>query len=1304
MLLFQTSLCFPANQERYLHFTEVDGLPRNIVNCLAKDQYGYVWIGTNNGIARFDGMNFKSYDELRDEGITSLLCDSNHSLWAGTYHGLYKYNPVTDFFELVVSGYISQLSEDRGNIYFLMMLDIYQINGTKIDVLVHVDDISSFCFSDEGLWVSKNNDGVSLFDREGNFSRVKASFLKNLRVAQVSRVDDELFAGLFDGQLYAISKEYETRKIELNNHYYIKAFKKVENQVWVATDGNGIFILDQELKLVKKLDRNESSPSSINSNSIYDILIGENNEIWLASYGAGLTCILPDNQLFQNILPEKGNENSLVTNEGVSVFVKDPYVYFGTNYGLSKWNKNLNLFKNLSSKRLQEELKGTKVTAVCTDSKNTVWIATYDGLLGHYSSDFNLLKTYHPCSQLPDEMQQIIDIKEVSKENLAILTQFHSQILLNFNKSSGQTNVFELYNKGSNNTYCVLNTLRVNQKGELLAAISYLGLFHVNWKDNVLENRLSDMNSKLNCTVTDFYNDKKGNYWITSSTDGLILASPDGKIIRKWSEKDGLPSNSMIRVESTDDRYLWISTISGICRFDTRTLKVLNFNHRDGLPANEFKDRVSATINDGRIIFGSLAGFTIINPSKVELVSSHPEVVISDITFQNQSIRHPGGKQIINQPLEETKKITLPFDKNSFSIHYFTKNKSFSQYHNYEYRLVGLEDNWNYQGETNLTTYSNLSPGKYVFEIKNADKSQSEITTKLTIIIKPPWYFAWYAYLFYIILFFTILYLSIYNFLKKFELLKEKEIAEIEIRKEQELTEKKLAFFTNVSHDLKTPLTLIDAPLTDLLKRENLDQEEIEKLNIIRRNSKRLYKLITDLLDFRIIAQKQSILEIKETNINYLITEIAETFIEECKNKSVNLKSNVQEDLIGFIDAQKLEKVLWNLLSNALKFTSQGGHILISADEFFNNEIRHLKLVVQDNGIGITKEDQNKIFDRFYQVHNSRNENREGTGIGLSIVKELIEFHKGKIEVNSESGQGTTFSINIPIDETAYEEKEFAPSFINHELEKDTEVKSIPVDYQNIHYNLQKLLIVEDNHELRNYLAKHFEKFYKVHTAEDGLTGLQLAQEKSPDIIITDVQMPNMNGYEFCKAIRQNFEISHIPVVMLTANNTTEQQIEGLSIGADLYITKPFDISLLDAQIISILENRKSLRKKFKGIEPVLENEESLPQRDIDFINSLKLFIEENIMNPNLNVKLLAEYHAVSLAQLHRKIKALTDTTPNNIIKSIRLKIAHKLIKEDGLRVSEAAYQTGFSDPNYFARCYKIEFGENPSQINLPRT
>ena len=984
-------------------------------------------------------------------------------------------------------------------------------------------------------------------------------------------------------------------------------------------------------------------------------------------------------------------------NEGVSVFVNEPKIYFGTNYGLSEWNINANQYKNIQSNQLQKELNGTKVTAICVDTDNAVWLGTYDGLLGKYNSNLTLEKAYHPCSKQANEMQQIVGIKEVSQNNLVLLTQFHSQILLNFNKTTETASIFELYYKGSNVTYCLLNSLRSNQQGELLAVISNLGLYHVNWHDNVIENKLQELNAQLKSTITDFYHDQNGNYWITSSTDGLFCISADGSTIKKWTEKDGLPSNVLVRIESTDDRYLWISTISGICRFDTESDEILNFNHRDGLPANEFHDRVSAKLNDGRVVFGSLAGFTLIDPSKVNADSIPTEVVISDITFQNQSIRSPHGTQYLTKALEETEKIVLPYNMNSFTIHFFTKNKSFSKYNNYEYRLVGLEENWNYQGETNFTTYTNLSPGTYTFEIKSADKSQPDVITNLTIKIEAPWYLSLYAYLFYIVLFFIILYLSIYAFLKRFELLKQKEISEYKLQKEHELTEKKLEFFTNISHDLKTPLTLISAPVIDLLQSENLSQEQLNKLTIVIRNSKRLYKLITDLLDFRKITQNQFNLEVKETDVSALITDCYEAFVEECKNKSVNLVFASSDSLIAYVDPEKIEKIVWNLLSNALKFTPKGGEIAINLKELEGNHIRKIELTISDNGKGMSETDKVRIFDRFYKGKKTGESNSEGTGIGLSIVKELVAMHRGQIHVESTPNIGSAFCVIIPIDKEAYLDAEIAI------IDKSTELihSDTSVDQGLSKYNVQHILIVEDNDELRDYLSTHFEKNYKVATAADGFEGLKLARENNFDLILTDVQMPKMNGYDFCKQLRADFDTSHIPIVMLTANSTIEQQLEGLGTGADIYLTKPFDIRLLDAQIGSLLERRHKLRKKFSGIETSENLHKTLPQKDVEFILELKQLIEENMMNNELNVEYLSAHFAVSLAQLHRKVKSLSGTTPNKLIKSIRLKKAYQLISKEGCRVSEAAYQTGFSDPNYFTTCFKKEFGENPSQIGL---
>ncbi len=1303
-LLLYSFCAFSSEQERYLHFTEVDGLPRNITTCLIQDQYGYLWVGTTNGIARYDGKNFYCYKELSGIWIIQLFYDSKNTLWVASNKGLFKYNRLTNFFELIVEGFITKIQEDSGEIYFLEVGNINKIVGNKILIVYKEKNLNDFCFSDKGLWFSKNNDGIRLLSRESGLKIIQGTYLKGKFATIVYNINDKIFVGCYNGQLYSILSNGTVIQIDINNHYYFKKIVKVGHEIWLATDGNGIIILDNNLHFSRILNRSKNTEASVNSNSIYDILPGNNQEIWLASYGAGLTCILPDNLLFQNILPEKGNENSLVANEGVSVFIKSPFMYFGTNYGMSIWNENTLLFKNLSSQKLRMDLKGTKVSAINADQNNNIWVGTYDGLLGKYSSDYKLLNTYHPSSNGTEEMQQIVQLREINKSNLLILTQFHNCILLNFNIEKGTTSLFELYHKGSNITYYLLNTIRENQQGELLALISDKGLFHVNWKDNVLENKLSEMNKRIGCYITDFYHDKKGYYWLASSSNGLIRISKDGKNYKKYTVKEGLPSNILIRIESVDDRYLWISTISGICRFDTKTGQALNFNHNDGLPANEFLERASAKTNDGKIIFGSTAGFTIVNPVKVNPDVSRTEMIISDITFQNRSIRNPEEKQFLKQPLEDTKEIWLPYNKNSFSIHFFAKNKSFLKYHNYAYRLIGLEKKWTYLGEINFANYTNLYPGTYIFEIKSADKTKDGIPTRLIIHIQSPWYLSWYAYLTYAIIFFTILYLSIYAYLKRMELKKEKEISEYKIQKEHELTEKKLSFFTNVSHDLKTPLTLIDAPVNDLLQSGSLNQEQVDKLMVIRRNSKRLYKLITDLLDFRKITQKQYVLEVSETVISDIITDIFEAFKEECKNKNIDLKCTADRKLSGFVDAKKIEKILWNLLSNALKFTKKGGIISLNAEELIIEERRCLKLEVSDNGIGISKKDKNKIFDRFFKTQNSQSINQEGTGIGLSIVKELVEMHHGKIQVESAIGLGSTFTIILPSGKESFTHDELVVFELpNYQVSGGENVETLEINTQiqpkQKHYNLPGILVVEDNSELREYLAGHFEKKHKVYTAGDGFAGLKLAKEINPDIILTDVQMPNMNGYEFCKELRQNFDTSHIPVIMLTANNTIEHRIEGLSTGADAYMDKPFDIKLLDAQVYTLLENRKTLRNKFQGMDTSENLEKTLPQKDVDFIFELKLFIEENMLNQELNVELLAEHFAVSLAQLHRKMKSLTGSTPNNLIKSIRLKKAYKLIREAGLRVSEAAYQTGFSDPNYFTTCFKKEFGENPSQI-----
>jgi signal transduction histidine kinase/DNA-binding response OmpR family regulator/ligand-binding sensor domain-containing protein len=1299
-------VCFALASEsgQFIYFTDIDGLPRNVTTCLEQDKYGYLWVGTSNGIARYDGNTFSSFDQMKEKIINSLYVDTKNNLWVGTNKGLYAYNRITNFFELKADGYIYNIQEDQYEIYFIANTRILKITEKGLTQPISDVDADHFCVTGEGIWYSRRNEGVRLKSRRSGFREIQEQQLMGKTVWAVREIEGNLFIGCNNGELFVRSAaKGKIRNIPVENHYGYVEIAKVRDEIWMATDGNGIVVLDAGLNYSRRITHDPNRNGSISSNSIYDILPGHNGEIWIASYGAGLTCILPDNSLFRNIISEKGNSNSLIANEGIGVHIKDSVFYFGTNYGMSVWNQRDDLYTNLSMDKLRKELHGVKALGITTDKKNNIWIGTYDGLLGKYDREFKLIKTYHPCGNDPNEMQQITHLNNFNESNLLIGTIYNDRCFLNFDMEKETVSPFELFYKGSKITVYQFSSFREKRQGELVALISGEGLFSVNMKDNVLENKWPEMNKKLKYYwLIDFYQDKEGFYWLTSGEKGLIRISADGTVFNNWTTKDGFPTNTLHRIESVDDKFLWISTISGLCRFDMTSGKVLNFNHLDGLPANEFLERVSAKTGDGRIVFGSIAGFTIVDPAKVIKDTSRTEIILSDITFQNKSIRSPKGTQLLSLPLEETKEITLPFDKNSFSVYFFLKGKSFLKKNNYSYRLVGLEDNWINLWGTNHTTYTNLSPGTYTFEIKSA--KEDNYPTRLIIHIQSPWYLTWYAYVGYFSLAFTVIGLMLYAYLNRMQLKKEKEISEYKIHKEQELTEKKLSFFTNISHDLKTPLTLIDAPVNDLLQSENMDQQQMNKLMVIRRNSRRLYNLITDLLDFRKITEKQYGLEVKELRISKMIEDVCLAFKEECKNKSIDFEWFVVDDLTGFVDGKKIEKILWNLLSNAVKFTPDERSIFLSAEEKIINGKKNLRLVVKDEGIGISENDKEKIFNRFFQAGNSKAIAKKGTGIGLSIVKELVEIHHGEIAVESKLNIGTTFTIIIPSGKESYSREELTlfenPSRqmeISESMGSELHVPQVPKQQ----YNLPKMLVVEDHSELREYLLEHFRKNYTVYEADNGLDGLSSAKEINPDIILTDVQMPTMNGYEFCKEIRLHFETSHIPIVMLTANSATEQQIEGLNTGADAYLTKPFDIKLLDTVVNSTLENRRKLRLKFLGIAPTDNLEKTLPKKEIDFIFELKKFIEENISNQNLNVELLSEHFAVSRTPLYQKIKALTGSTPNNLIKSIRLKKAYELLSKQGGRVSEVAYLTGFSDPNYFATCFKKEFGENPSQIGI---
>jgi signal transduction histidine kinase/DNA-binding response OmpR family regulator/ligand-binding sensor domain-containing protein len=1306
VLLLISHYSYSIERDKYLHFYDIDGLPRNIVTCIEQDKYGYTWIGTGNGVARFDGNNFYNYKALEGFNINDLYIDNQNNLYVSCDEGLYSYNRLNDVFELKRGGFARKVIVHENKVYIAGGDRILTLSNSGTSKVIIAGDLWDFYIEKDGIWASNGKDGVRFYSRESSYKNVSQKFLKGRHVELIRKIDNSFFFSCRNGELYILKKDEKLSKVPIEVYTTIREIIKVDDEIWLATDGDGIIILDSDANFVKSIRKDSNQSSNLNSNSIYDIYLGNNNEVWIGTYSAGLICLQENNSPFNNIVPEARNQNSLIDKEGTAVFLKNNKIYFGTNYGMSILNEGTGKFANYTMRTIKKDLQDVKVLAINQDNSDNIWIGTYGGLLGKYTPDMKLIKSYHPCSSNPNEMQRIVLIHNYSNKNLLIGTHYRFQSLLNFNLKTGESLPFSISHLGDHRKDYQIVSIRKIKNGETIVLTRSAGLFTVNISNNTLDNELPEINKRVTFRLNDFYHDKHDFYWLATQKEGLIRMSEDGLTFDKWGMEQGLPSNTLVRLESIDDKYLWISTISGLCRFDMETEQILVFDHRHDLPANEFTRRTSTVTDDGRLIFGSNAGFTIVDPDKIREDISESKVIISDITFQNQSIKHIQNKSYLNKPLEETERIKLPYNRNSFTIHFFSKDKDLPQYNNYQYRLLGLEDDFIYLGETKHTTYTNLLPGTYTFEVKGTNKSNvwSNTPTQLIIEITPPWYLSWYAFVAYFLMLFAIIFSGLFAYTNRVRLKKEIEISDYKVQTEHELTEKKLAFFTNISHDLKTPLTLIDAPINDLLDDDKLNEKQKNKLLVAQRNSKRLYKLISDLLDFRKLTQKQLPLKVSETEIEAVIENIYESFKTECDKKSIDFERIVSVKQPVFVETNKIEKIIWNLLSNAIKFTESDGEIFLSAERIIIDDKAYLKLSVKDSGIGIENEEKEKIFNRFYQKKDKGNSIGEGTGIGLSIVKDLVELHHGEIVVDSSMGSGSTFTITIPVEKSEYAENEIAASSteLSNEIEKKLAIINNEVSVtnsRNNQYNLPSLLLVEDNVELREYLAQYFGADFKVYEAVDGADGLEKVNQKKPDVIITDVLMPNMDGYEFCKEVRSNFDTSHLPIIMLTANSVIEHQIRGLSVGADAYITKPFDINLLKTTVHSTLNNRKKIRTRIMNAGEIDDSENKLTPKDIEFIDKLKSCINENISNQNLNIELLAEHFAISRTQLNRKIKSLTGQTPNNLIRSVRLKKAYEIIKKDGVRVSEAAYRTGFADPNYFTICFKKEFGINPSKI-----
>ncbi len=988
----------------------------------------------------------------------------------------------------------------------------------------------------------------------------------------------------------------------------------------------------------------------LNSSIIYAFWIDNEGKIWIGTEDGGVNIYNPAIGKYEYLTADENNPNSISQN-CIKAFLDDGNgnLWIGTYLGgidvINLKSRKISHFKHDPEKT--GTLSDNRVWDFCLDQNNEIWVATSKGA----------------------------------------------------DKYNRKTNSFEHFPQFNGKNQ--VSWMEPDSKGNLwMGGLDEVIVF--NPEENAVT-RFSEQSHAM-------FEDSKNRIWIATFDKGIALYSLENGPLKYYGEKDGLANSHALSILEDQNNNLWISTNNGLSMFNSEKEYFRNFTRQDGLSNNQFCYRAGYKTQSGQMLFGSISGFNQFNPEEIILEENNVPMVFTDFKIFNKSVPIDDGKKpVLKKSITESKHLVLHYDQNMFTVEFAALNFVNSDKNLYSYILEGFNRNWNEPGTNRSATFTNLNPGDYMLRIKRVvmgiENPGEELQLKISV-LPPFWKTTWFLSLLFV--FIILMIYSLLKFILNREKIKNQLVMErVNARKLHELDMMKLKFFTNISHEIRTPLTLIMGPLEKILSND-LPKEEIrENLKLVSRNTKNLEKLISQLLDFRKLEAGNLKLDLVEGDIVEFTRNIVNSFNDLALEKQVKLHFNtLKKQLFSSFDPDKIEKILNNLLSNAFKFTEAGGSISVNLSLIFDTndddfsdsekEKQFIEMVVKDTGRGIPSGNLNKIFQRFFQSDDAAKDS--GTGIGLALVKELVAIHKGNIFVTSKPGKGTKFTVRIPY------MKAFSKNAENENrepLKMKKTVKQINRESLLLHENLQSkiMLVVEDNADVRQFIASHFNSVFQIFEARNGEEGWKKALELIPDIIISDVIMPNINGYELCERVKNDERTSHIPFLLLTALHSKEDEIKGITTGADDYITKPFDLSVLQAKVENVLSIRESLKEKFSRNVVLQPSNIEITSPDERFLQRAIQVIEENISDCELDIETFSEKVGVSRMQLYRKLHALTDMTVKEFIRHIRLKRAVQLLVQEKLNISEVAYEVGFKDLSHFRKCFKREYGMSATEF-----
>lgn len=1322
--------CTYANEAiRFSHISIDEGLSQSTVFSITQDRKGCMWFATYDGVNRYDGYSFTVYQHRAGDttsiasDITRILkTDSKGRIWVGTRKGLSFYNEAKDIFE-------NYYFKNKQNAF---VTDIVELSDEKLWVCVdgklRVFDIPTKTFSTEGL----NKD------------------LRRLDVSSIYRVDNNVYIGDVLGKLYV----YTIDKAELREVDAYKGSKGIQailqdfsNNLWIGTEGDGLYLLNPQTGSMEHY-LHSSKQGSISSNYIRSLALDSNGKLWVGTFN-DLNIYNESSDTFTTYTSNIVDPESL-SHRSVRCIFKDAQggMWLGTFFGgLNYYHPLKNRFKNIQRIPYQNSLNDNVVSCIVEDSNHDLWIGTNDGGVNFYDLKSGKFKSF-----LFNEHQEFANGLEsnnvkaiyIDEKQNRVYVGTHAGGLKVIHRNTGQiehcTSDDPLY--ASRNIYAILpqnerylwvGTLNglylFDKNNETFSAVSrdIHGNLIAGQSINVLYRDGSDRlwiggeNSlqlfqitaegleklslplrecgRLN-TIQCIYESSGHDIWFATRM-GLYCFNEGKKSLTHYTVKDGLPNNVVYGIEEDSYGFIWVSTNHGLSCFNPNIHKFRNFTVNDGLTSNQFNTYSYCRGSDGTMYFGGIGGITTFRPELLVDNPYSPQVFITRLSLYNKEVRPDDETGILSENISMTKHITLAASQKAFTLDFVVSNYISGEHNTFAYQLEGYDKQWYYLTNSRSVSYSNLPHGKYRFCVKaaNSDGKWNTEPTVLEITVLPFWYQTWWARILFVLLVIGLLAFTFRYFWVRKTMEARLKMEHQEKLHQEEISQMKMRFFINMSHELRTPLTLILAPVQEMLARCS-ERWMRDQLKYVERNANRLLHLVNQLMDYRRAELGVFKLSVASEDAFQVVKENFSYYEKLARHKGIEY--TLVSDLEGkkvLVDVKYLELIVNNLLSNAFKYT-ESGNITVKLSE----EEGYLLLQISDTGIGIPLDRQKRIFERFYQLDDSH----MGSGIGLSLVQRLVELHHGKIRLDSSEGKGSCFSIYFPQDRSAYSEEEFyTPSGEKEVTLHSTNSKEMyffdteKPDYESADSNGGKrgtLLLVEDNDEIRSYLNSGLSSLFTVLQASNGQEAVDLLKDSEVDIIITDVMMPVMDGIKLCKYVKQNICTSHIPVIMLSAKTDIAAQMEGLQIGADDYIAKPFPLSLLISKIQNMMRTRMRILEKYSKTMEIEPEKIAFNAMDEELLKRAIEIVEKNMDNTEFSTEDFAKAMNMSRSNLHLKLKAITGESAIEFIRKIRFKEACLLLKEGRYNIAEISTKVGFNTPSYFATSFKKYVGCLPTE------